>query len=96
MSELSRVGAAAAAPGSGLFGWYRELDTKERRTLKARVGGWALDAMDAQIYAFVIPALISVGGITRGDCRAVSFQAGLRRQHMDLTPAVGAVTWITA
>jgi hypothetical protein len=67
MSELSRAGAAAAAPESDIFGWYRELDTKERRTLKACVGGWALDAMDAQLYAFVIPALISVWGITRGE-----------------------------
>lgn len=64
---MSEMNQAAAAPGGGLLGWYKELDTKERRTLKACVGGWALDAMDAQLYAFVIPALISVWGISRGE-----------------------------
>jgi MFS family permease len=29
------------------------------------VGGWALDAMDVQLYSFVIPTLIAVWGITR-------------------------------
>ncbi len=72
MSEVSRAGAAAAAPESGLLGWHRELDTKERRMLKPCVCGWALDARDAQqLYAFVIPALISVWGITRGEAGAV-------------------------
>ena len=32
----------------------------------ACVGGWALDAMNVQIYSFVIPALIAVWGLTRG------------------------------
>ena len=31
----------------------------------ACVGGWALDAMDVQLYSFVIPTLIAVWGITR-------------------------------
>jgi MFS family permease len=30
------------------------------------VGGWALDAMDVQLYSFVIPTLIAIWGITRG------------------------------
>jgi len=29
------------------------------------LGGWALDAMDVQLYSFVIPTLISIWGITR-------------------------------
>jgi MFS family permease len=29
------------------------------------VGGWALDAMDVQLYSFVIPTLIAIWGITR-------------------------------
>ncbi|HEV8415651.1 MAG TPA: MFS transporter [Bryobacteraceae bacterium] len=29
------------------------------------MGGWALDAMDVQLYSFVIPTLIAVWGITR-------------------------------
>ena len=29
------------------------------------MGGWALDAMDVQLYSFVIPTLIAIWGITR-------------------------------
>jgi len=31
----------------------------------ACAGGWALDAMDVQLYSFVIPTLIAIWGITR-------------------------------
>ena len=50
--------------------WYRELGTAERRTFWACFGGWALDALDVQIYSFVVPALIAVWHITNA-------QAGL-------------------
>ena len=46
--------------------WYRELGRSERRTFKACVAGWALDGMDVQLYSFVIPALIGLWGISRG------------------------------
>jgi hypothetical protein len=32
----------------------------ERRTFWACFGGWALDALDVQIYTFVVPALVAV------------------------------------
>jgi MFS family permease len=38
----------------------------ERRAFMACAGGWALDAMDVQLYSFVIPTLIAIWGITRG------------------------------
>jgi MFS family permease len=50
---------------NGLFGWMGALETQERRVLQACIGGWALDAMDVQLYSFVIPALIATWGITR-------------------------------
>ncbi len=53
-----------------MIDWYRELDTAERRTFWACFGGWALDALDVQIYSFVVPALIAVWHITNA-------QAGL-------------------
>ena len=53
-----------------MFDWYRELDTAERRTFWACFGGWALDALDVQIYTFVMPALIALWHITKA-------QAGL-------------------
>jgi MFS family permease len=54
-----------AAQSTGVLEWLKSLPPTERRTFAACVGGWALDAMDVQIYSFVIPALISVWGITR-------------------------------
>jgi len=46
------------------------------------VGGWALDAMDVQMYSFVIPALIATWGITRA-------QAGVLGTAALLVSAVG-------
>jgi len=39
--------------------WYRDITRDERRTFWACFGGWALDALDAQIFSLVIPALIA-------------------------------------
>jgi MFS family permease len=47
-----------------MLDWYRELGAAERRTFWACFGGWALDALDVQIYSFVIPALIALWHIT--------------------------------
>ena len=47
-----------------LLDWFRDLGAKERRTLWACFGGWALDALDVQIYSFTIPTLIALWGIT--------------------------------
>ena len=47
-----------------MLDWYRELGAAERRTFWACFGGWALDALEVQIYTFTIPALIAVWHIT--------------------------------
>jgi len=47
-----------------MLDWYRELGAAERRTFWACFGGWALDAMDVQIYSFVVPALIALWHIS--------------------------------
>jgi MFS family permease len=60
---------------TSLFGWIKDLNGKERSTFGAAVGGWALDAMDVQIYSFVIPTLISVWGITRGEAGVIGTAA---------------------
>ena len=71
------------APASqGVFGWVSDLAPRERRAFVACVGGWALDAMDVQLYSFVIPALIATWGITRG-------QAGVLGTAALLVSAVG-------
>lgn len=58
-----------------MSGWIAQLEPQERRTLAACIGGWALDAMDVQIYSFVIPTLIAVWGITRGEAGALGTAA---------------------
>lgn len=65
----------ASSHATSLFGWISYLTPKERRTFQACFGGWALDAMDVQIYSFVIPTLIAVWGITRGEAGALGTAA---------------------
>lgn len=50
-----------------MLAWFRELNAKERRTMGACFGGWALDAFDVQMYSFVIPTVIALWGLTRGE-----------------------------
>jgi hypothetical protein len=54
-----------------MLAWYRDLNTKERSTMWACFGGWSLDAFDVQMYSFVIPTVIAVWGLSKGE-------AGLR------------------
>jgi MFS family permease len=42
----------------------KELAPRERRAFGACIGGWALDAMDVQMYGFVVPTLIAIWGLT--------------------------------
>ncbi len=73
---------SVAATKRGALAWISELAPRERRAFGACVGGWALDAMDVQMYSFVIPALIATWGITRG-------QAGVLGTAALLVSAVG-------
>jgi MFS family permease len=45
--------------------WFTGLNGRERRTFWACFTGWALDAMDVQLYAVVMPTLIALWGISR-------------------------------
>jgi MFS family permease len=65
-----------------MLSWLTELNANERRTLGAAAAGWALDAMDVQIYSFVIPTLMTIWGLTRG-------QAGLIGTAALLVSALG-------
>jgi MFS family permease len=46
--------------------WFASLNVRERRTFWACFMGWALDAMDVQIYALAMPTLIVVWGLSKG------------------------------
>ncbi len=64
------------------FGWMFHLTQAERRAFGACLGGWGLDAMDAQLYSFAIPTLMATWGITAA-------QAGLLGTAALLISAVG-------
>ena len=83
--ETTSSMAGTAAGRRGAFGWISGLVPSERRVFGACVGGWALDAMDVQMYSFVIPTLIATWGITRGE-------AGILGTAALLMSAVGG--WI--
>ena len=55
-----------------MFSWYRKVSEREQRTFWACFAGWALDAMDGQLYAVAIPTLISVWGLTKGEAGILS------------------------
>jgi MFS family permease len=76
--------AIATNPSSdfGSMKWYAELAPSERRTFWACFGGWALDALDVQIFSFAIPAIIATFSITNVD-------AGLIGTVTLLTSAIG-------
>jgi MFS family permease len=49
-----------------MLAWFSDLNSRERRTMTACFGGWSLDALDVQIFSFVIPSLLALWGITSG------------------------------
>lgn len=48
-----------------MFSWFKEISVAERRTFWACFGGWALDALDVQMFSLVIPAVIAEWAISR-------------------------------
>jgi MFS family permease len=50
--------------------WLLQLDQTERSTLIATFAGWMLDGLDVMVYSFVLPTLILIWHISKG-------QAGL-------------------
>ncbi len=65
-----------------MFSWYRELTNRERTTFWGCFAGWAVDAMDAQLFSFVLPVLIATWGITTA-------QAGYLATATLLSAAIG-------
>lgn len=55
-----------------MFQWYRQITSVERRTFWACFGGWAMDALDMQMFGLVIPALIANWGVSKTDAGLIS------------------------
>ena len=64
--------------------WYRGMTSPQKLTFWGCLMGWALDAMDVQLFAFVIPTLIAVWGMTKS-------QAGIVGTAALITSAVGGI-----
>ncbi len=62
--------------------WLLDLAPHERSTLFATFGGWALDGMDVMVYSFVIPSLVALWHISKG-------QAGILAAATLIISAVG-------
>jgi MFS family permease len=63
------------AEGRGWFGWLGRLRVQERRTFVAAFGGNALDNLDVSIFTFLIPTLIAVWGMSRGEAGLIATSA---------------------
>jgi MFS family permease len=50
-----------------VFSWFGEMSKRERNTFWACFGGWALDAMDVQLYAVAMPTLIGLWSLSRAE-----------------------------
>src|SRR5260370_38181593 len=66
--------------------WYANLSRRERNAFWACYGGWALDAMDIQLYTFLIPTLSTFWTMSR-------VEAGIIASSVLMTSAVGG--WLT-
>ena len=50
-----------------MLAWFSDLTKEEWRTMVACFSGWGLNAFDVQIYTFVVPSLLSLWGISKGE-----------------------------
>ena len=48
-----------------MLAWFSELNQRERRTMVACFGGWSLDALDVNLFSFIIPSLLVLWQITK-------------------------------
>ncbi|MHA3903576.1 MFS transporter [Castellaniella sp. WN] len=48
-----------------MFDWFRNLSRSQKLTFWACFGGWALDALDIQVYAQAIPSLMATWNISK-------------------------------
>ena len=55
-----------------MFTWYRDVTARERKTFWACFGGWALDALEVQMFGLAIPALIAAFALSKGEAGLIS------------------------
>lgn len=55
-----------------MFHWYQEITPTERKTFWGCFSGWALDALDVQMFTLAIPALIAAFGLNKAEAGLIS------------------------
>jgi MFS family permease len=55
--------------------WYQTMTSTQRKTFWACFLGWALDAMDVQLFAFVIPTLMPLWGMSKAQAGFIGTSA---------------------
>jgi MFS family permease len=50
-----------------MLAWFSDLNQRERRTMIACFGGWSLDALDVNIFSFIIPSLLVLWHISKAE-----------------------------
>jgi MFS family permease len=55
--------------------WFGQMSTRERRTFWACFAGWALDAMDVQLYAVAMPTLIGLWSLSKAEAGSLGTSA---------------------
>lgn len=71
-SNITGTTAAAKSEPSGMFAWYKELSPHGRKSFWAAYFGWCLDAMDAQVFNFLIPTLMATWALSGTEIGAIS------------------------
>jgi len=65
-----------------MFSWFNQTTKTERLTFWACFGGWAVDALDSQMFSLALPAIISTFALT-------SSQAGSLASVTLISSAIG-------
>jgi MFS family permease len=55
--------------------WFTQLKKEERSALAATFAGWMLDGMDVMVYSFVLPTLIVLWHISKGEAGVLGTSA---------------------
>ncbi|HEX4384911.1 MAG TPA: MFS transporter, partial [Myxococcales bacterium] len=55
--------------------FWSDMSPKERSAFWACFGGWALDAMDFQLYSLVMPTIIGLWGLSKGQAGTIATSA---------------------
>lgn len=58
-----------------MFSWYKSGTAREKKTFWACYAGWALDSYDMQMFSFLLPTLMAIWGLTKGEAGIVGTSA---------------------